>query len=363
MRVYYDYQVLLNQQFGGVSRYFYEIIRRLEDKKDYNISVTIKCIGSINYYFQEILGKKKREESCKFNQEIIDKIYRRINKGYSKWLLRKPYDIIHPTYYDPYLLDHYKGKLVVTIHDMIHEIFPDSFVQWNRDVKRKMALAADHIVAVSECTKKDILKYYPDIKEKNISVIPHASSLIVIPGCKRIIKNKYILYVGTRNSYKNFTKFFEAIKPILLEESKLQLVCAGGGEYNVAEREMIGSLAERCIHINADDITLSSLYTYAECFVFPSLYEGFGIPLLEAFSCKCPVIASNTSSLPEVAGDGAIYFDPYDVVDIQSKIKMVLYDEKLKTALIEKGISRLRGYDWNKSTEMLVQCYESLLEK
>ena len=335
----------------------------MQNYEKYNTNVTIECIGSINYYFQELLGTKRRKRTKIFNQDIIDKVYREVNRIHSKRMLKKHYDIIHPTYYDPYILDHYDGKLVITIHDMIHEIFPDMFQQWNRDAKKKMALAADHIVTISECTKKDILKYYPDINENKISIIPLASSLKELNEIDRVINHRYILFVGTRNSYKNFVNFFKAVSSILVKDKNLYLVSVGGGKYDGAERELIGSLIDRCIQINADDRTLISLYTYAECFVFPSLYEGFGIPLLEAFSCKCPVVASDASSLPEVAGDAAIYFNPYDISDMSAKIELAVYDEKCKAAMVNRGIDRLRAYDWNKSTDMLVGCYQSLLDK
>ena len=113
--------------------------------------------------------------------------------------------------------------------------------------------------------------------------------------------------------------------------------------------------------MDTDDKTLSYAYSKAKCFVFPSLYEGFGIPTLEAFSCGCPVILSSTSSFPEVGGDAVIYANPYDEEDMREKILAVISDENLRDTLINKGRERLKLFDWDKTVAETLKCYEKLL--
>ncbi len=116
-------------------------------------------------------------------------------------------------------------------------------------------------------------------------------------------------------------------------------------------------------HIKVDDNSLKNLYRNAEAFVFPSLYEGFGLPVLEAFSCGCPAILSNASSLPEIGGDGAIYFDPYDKESITNSIEKVLHDEEFRDNLIQKGYERQKFFSWKKTAASTKKVYESLLHQ
>ena len=113
--------------------------------------------------------------------------------------------------------------------------------------------------------------------------------------------------------------------------------------------------------MNVDDQTLSYAYSHALCFVFPSLYEGFGIPTLEAFACNCPVVLSNTSSMPEVGGDAAEYINPYDVNDMTQKIQNVLNDENLRVRMIEKGREQLKKFDWDEIAQQTIDCYKEVL--
>ena len=120
MNIYYDYQIFISQKYGGVSRYFYELTDRIEKIPEHN--VTVKCVHNVNYYFRDRLGKIYPEMPYK-----LFKVYSKINHFAARNDLKKNYDIIHPTFNDPYLLGHYKGKLVVTIHDMIHELYCDKY--------------------------------------------------------------------------------------------------------------------------------------------------------------------------------------------------------------------------------------------
>lgn len=169
----------------------------------------------------------------------------------------------------------------------------------------------------------------------------------------------FILYVGKRNTYKNFLFLIEAFNTLAATNRTLALVCAGGGKFTREEQRKIAKyhLTGRITHVQVDDTALSYLYTKAQAFVFPSLYEGFGIPILEAFACGCPAVLSKKSSLPEVGGDAARYFDPENAESLVATLAEVLEDKKLSGSLRIKGFERIKLFSWEKTASMTIETY------
>lgn len=353
-----------NQKYGGISRYYYEIYRYI-NTHNCGWNAEVDCYGNINKYFEPVFKDKRFHHYFKGAGRIDDLFH--LNKSKAKSILKGGVDIVQPTYYDPYLLEYITNqKLILTVYDMIHEFMPgklnDSDLVING--KKQLLYGADHIIAISESTKKDILKFYPDIPDSKISVIYIGNSF------KKTEKNdsvklplKYILFVGNRGSYKNFTTFYEGVSPILKDNPDLYLLCVGGGPFNTEELSMINNLDDRVLQMDVNDDILQQAYSNALCFVFPSKYEGFGIPTLEAFSCDCPVVLSNTSSMPEVGGKAVSYIDPNDPDDIHSKIEEVISDEGLRKDLILKGREQLKKFDWNNIVPQILNCYEDCLKQ
>ena len=353
MRVFYDFQILRAQRYGGISRYFFELYSRM---KSLGAEAHISCLRSVNYYF--------RDQFKMHNEPIRNRFIRRAF-GVAERLnalreMRKS-DIIHPTYYGCYMLGRYKRKLVVTVHDMIHEKFGGD--KGTIDQKNRIIHAADHIVAISECTKKDVLELYPDIEPEKISVVYHGSSM---PELQTVGKNpigkRYVLFVGFRSWYKNFTRFAEAMRPILETHPDLYVLCVGGEVISTEELGAAQNFSSRFIQANLTDYELRQAYANAECFVFPSQYEGFGIPVLESFACNCPLVCSNASSLPEVAGNAAEYFDPLNTEEMSAKILRVVDDEGLREKLRASGHERLKLFSWDKTAAETLDCYRHTLE-
>ena len=360
--MYYDYQVLCSQVYGGVSRYFYELITHLMKKETYQ--PIIKCWHSENRYFERITG---RRASCGYHWRIGQGI-KRINRYLAEKDGFSGADIIHPTGYDPYLFDCERrtSKVVVTIHDMIQERYSDSYYAHDKvtDQKKRQIFESDHIIAVSQNTKKDILEIYPKIREEKVSVIYHGSSSLcaeeLIPSYLEGIPERFVLYVGQRYSYKNFFGFVKAMRPVLEQDKELAVVCAGGGKLNAEEEKAIGEYRERYVFRRINDAELAYLYKHAICFVFPSLYEGFGLTTLEAFSYGCPVLLSNTSAMPEVGGDAAIYFDPLQPDDMSAKILSVINDRGLRQRMTENGHKQVSRFDWKDTADKVYECYMGL---
>lgn len=362
--VYYDYQIMRSQKYGGISRYYYEIYKYISSH-NCNWKAKIDCYSNINSYFAPFIENKPFRRHFKGSGRIDDLL--KLNKREAKKIIESGVDIIQPTYFDPYVLDYITNqKLIITVYDMIYELMPEKFDGAEKIIegKKKLIYASDHIISISESTKKDILKIYPDIPEDKISVIYIGNSFKKSDTIVSYsLPDNYILYVGQRMIYKNFKTFFRGILPILEADKNMYLVCVGGGPFNLAEASMMSSVNDQVIQIDATDSILQQAYRKARCFVFPSLYEGFGIPTLEAFSCDCPVVLSNTSSMPEVGGDAVLYINPEDPNDIRDKVQEVLSDKDLRDRLISRGREQLKLFDWNKIVPQILNCYENCLEQ
>jgi len=367
MKVLYDYQIFSTQIYGGVSRYFFELMKNFEN--DNRIKYDLSLRYSNNYYLNKYNDLKYKPFFKNFTFRGKYRLINILNKNISKKLLIKgDYDIFHPTYYDPYFLKFLDVKpFVLTIYDMIHEIYPEMFSSRDRTAERKKLLAqkATRIIAISENTKRDIIRFF-GIDENKIEVIYLANSINPSESTDDInidLPKKYILFVGSRGGYKNFNLFIEAISTLLVEDAELNVVCVGGGNFKEMEKEKFKKLniANKIFQYSVSDNILAYVYQKAIAFVFPSLYEGFGIPILESFACSCPVIASNISSLLEVAGDAAIYFNPKDKLAILDSIQQVIYKKDLRKQLLNKGYQRIKQFDWKKTAHQTKRLYEGIL--
>ena len=191
-----------------------------------------------------------------------------------------------------------------------------------------MIQSADRIIAISGSTKRDILRFFPETDPAKISVVHLGASMPAVDeSLPSPAEVDYVLFVGSRGGYKNFLRFVEAMRPVLEARKDICVLCIGGGGFTASELEAIGSLRSRYCQASADDETLARAYAHALCFVFPSEYEGFGIPLLESFACNCPLVCAKSSSFPEVAGGAAEYFDPLSVDEMSAAILRVVDDE------------------------------------
>jgi len=367
MKVVYDHQIFINQQYGGISRYFFELIKELNLMN--NMDVKTSLLFSNNHYIKDLDIIKNINFFPDKNVRGKKSLLSQINQIYLiHQLKQREFDIFHPTYYNPYFLKNIGNRpFVLTVHDMIHEKFADMFPSKDKISEQKKLLVekASKIIAVSESTKKDLVEIY-GTDESKIEVVYHGSSMVVDDNIIVDIElpSKYILFVGGRTIYKNFIKFINSISKLLIEDKGLFVVCIGSGPFNSEELELFDTIniKNQLIQFDLDDEKLSFFYKNALLFIFPSLYEGFGIPILEAFSCKCPLVCSNTSSLPEVAGDGAVYFDPYDSNSIYEAVKQVLEDADIRKLIVEKGTERLKEFSWKKTAVETKRIYQDIIK-
>lgn len=289
------------------------------------------------------------------------------NRRYSRWMVRhSKFDVFHPTYYDPYFIKYIKKPVVITVHDMLHELYPHYFPDAAEMIARKRAVIskADALIAISENTRKDIIKVFPE-KASQITVVYHGYTFTDIAPAAMQLPQNYILFIGERWHYKNFPVFAQAVSSLLLKQKDLHLICAGGKAFDENEITLLKKLniLEKTRQINATDAQLKQLYQNASVFVFPSKLEGFGLPLLEAFANSCPVACSNTSSLPEVAGDAVVYFDPETPQTISNAVERIIGDTNEQERLREKGRARLQQFPFNKCLEETLSVYKTLTQR
>lgn len=365
MKILYDHQIFTLQKYGGISRYFYELLREFSLMDDINTDVALLFSNNKYIYNKKIVNHRNFFINKDFRGKVrLMNLFNKLNSIF--YLNKQSFNIFHPTYYHPYFLRYlHKKPFVITVYDMIHEKFKYMFSINDKTTQYKKMLVdkANRIIAISQSTKNDLIDIF-NIKSEKIEVVYLGNSLIY-----RDVKinfnlpQKYILFVGSRSIYKNFDFFLESISDILKNNRELYLVCAGGDNFKDMEVLKLKKLGvqNQVLQFNFDDDTLAYVYKNAILFVFPSLYEGFGIPILEAFSCGCPVVCSNTSSLPEVGGDAVEYFDPYDKDSIKSAVERVLLDEELRKKMIERGKKRLEKFSWENTAIKTKEIYKGIL--
>jgi len=369
MNVYYDAQVFSFQDYGGISRYFSEIIRYFLQQQEITPNILVRYsnnryLKDFPQYHAEPLFPNRKFKGKHELLKYLNRSFARKNFGRNV----QP-DIFHPTYYDPYFLDILGDvPFVVTVFDMTHELYPDQFHPFDYTSKNKRIVTAkaNRIIAISESTKRDLVRLF-NIPESKIDVVPLAAN--IIPGAQQapqvFIRGKYILYVGKRNTYKNFPFLLQALQAFKSYQQDIKLVCAGGGAFSVKEQQNINNLGldNSVIQLEVNDRELAYLYSHTVALVYPSQYEGFGIPILEAFICKCPVLASDRSSLPEVGGDAAKYFNPEDPSTLVDLLKEVWNNTLLSEEMRAQGLKRAKLYSWEQTAKATLKIYKSIIQR
>ena len=335
----YDGIVFSLQRTGGISVLFSEMLSRLP-------------VGSF-----ELMGSL---ESPPASLRGVPYSYLppRIFERYRRARVTRAYDLFHSTYYR--LPDKGRAKVVTTVHDYVYERFAGvargAVHRWQ---KRKAVAQSDLLICVSESTRRDLIEFSGPSNAARAIVIYHGASekFRPLPG---IEKRAQVLFVGARGGYKNFAPVVDALSGL----SDLELVCVGGGAFTRAEVEMLERRIPRRYRAAGylDTAELNAEYNRSLCLAYPSLYEGFGMPILEAMRAGCPVIAVNRSSIPEVAGDAAELLEFGHADEIRCAIER-LTEGSTRDELVRRGKCQAAKFSWDDTVKRTVAAYEELTGK
>lgn len=335
--IYYDDIVRTINGSGGISVLFDQIYNNF-----HNIGVdyrTFSFNGSGDYNLSPRLFERYRD----FESGV------EMNSG----------DVFHSTYYR--LPKIKNAKIVTTVHDFTYERLlsgPKKIVHSSQ--KRRAVLSSDKIICVSKNTADDLLYYIPDVDPEKIEVVLNGVADEFTPSSNIYESENYILYVGSRSRYKNFEA---AVLSVSKFNAKYRLLCVGGGEFSRHEVSLLNSNLGEGMYNHAGYVTvdeLVGLYQKAFALIYPSLYEGFGIPILEAFKSGCPVVAVDTSSIPEVAGGAALLSKSGSSEDLFRELKKI-EDRILREELIDLGIAQSLKFSWSSTANNTLKIYEELM--
>ena len=365
MKVAFDHQIFAQQRFGGVSRYFSELASRLpvETVSAVSIIAPFHVNNYLTAHTPRALTKGRYLSGSSNNQAQLVDFLNRVAVPLA-WR-GVDADIVHETYFAAKPVGNGRRR-VVTVHDMIHELFADEFPDARQVTAAKRAAVgrADHVICISANTQQDLVRIY-GIDPARTSVVHLGYSLTTEAGADDpggSDRTSTLLYVGNRRGYKNFGTLLKALasSPILRD---FNLIAFGGHQLLSEEKAEISRLhlADRVHFESGSDQVLTARYRQAAAFVYPSMYEGFGIPPLEAMSNGCPVVCSNAGSIPEIVGDGGILFDPTDVDELREILERVVTTPELQSDMSARGFARLANFSWDKCAVETARVYEKVL--
>lgn len=365
IEVLIDDQIFLMHARGGISRYFAELLREFDAHPEWGVNALTTVWYSPNQHLREV------------DPGVRDLPFRELSRSWkvAKRLARYPSavrqrrvapDVVHFTYYDPRQLAAFPGvPKVVTVHDMVPELLPADLVDGEPHMaKREFVAAADAIICVSESTRDDLFDVWGPITDRPVIVTGHATSDRFHPQVAPAdLGYRYLLHVGSRDHYKNFPLLMTAYGGSAAQAAGVRLLAVGGGPLTEAELDLAATLGitDDLIQLTADEADLPGLYRGAELFVFPSLFEGFGMPVLEAMATGTPAVLADIPVFHEVAGDAACYYSPEDPWALRAELDRLLSDPTDRARLATAGVQRAADYSWRRTALATAELYRQLV--
>lgn len=388
IRILYD-EWGFQETHGGVSRLFSELMKNLPEgfewvlpqvltvneylnSSPFNVPSAKLTYGEFTRSFLKGLafpGAKRFYCLCGNLFPNVFPAHEVLNRRARMSALKKgAYDIYHLTSAHWYSYDwkvvNGRKPFVVTICDLIPEL-----VVHNRKMerfRRPLLESAAHIIAITEHTKNDLIRLYGIPAEKiTVIYLGHNMGQTVEPRCiKEVNQVPFVLFVGKRDGYKNFSWMVRALSP-LLKEHNIKIFCTGSA-FSDGEKRLFDDLGvvDLVVQRFVSEAEMKWLFENAVCFIHPSLYEGFGIPILDAFAAGCPAVVARASCFPEVAKDAALYFDPCDDgSELRRCLERLKADQGLRRALIEAGIRRVQAFSWQRCAQETAAVYSRVQQE
>ena len=358
--VLFDGLIFANHEYGGINRYLAELVRHIA------ADGRMRPIVHAPYYVSKYLDDlRDNGVSVQGRRLPIFKGVSLIANNLNRFQrIKKDYEIFHSGWY-PQSRPRGRGKILAFMaYDMIAELFPDEVSNAKaQTMQKRLALKiADIIFASSESAKMDLVKI-AEVDAKQIVVTPLATSIAEFSPEKKktACHPPYILYVGRRSGYKNFSSILQAFRSSRKIGSEFQLVCFGGEKFSPEElgilRHMPAEGPGSVLRVTGDDSVLAERYANAALFVCSSKYEGFGIPLLEAMTCGCPVVSTQGGSLREVGGNAPLYAEDATPDALRFAMESILFDSSATVRGIEAGLERAKHFSWKETASRTVDAY------
>ncbi|MDQ1246111.1 MAG: hypothetical protein QG597_478 [Actinomycetota bacterium] len=360
-----DDQIFLMHARGGISRYFAELLREFDAHPEWGVNALTTVRHSPNQHLREV------------DPSVRDLPFREMTRSWkvAKRLARYPSavlqrrvapDVVHFTYYDARQLGAFPGvPKVVTVHDMVPELLPADLVDGEpHQAKREFVDAADAIICVSEATRNDLFDVWGPITDRPVIITGHATSARFHPQVAPAeLGYRYLVHVGSRDHYKNFPLLMTAYAGSAAQAAGVRLLAVGGGALTEDEIELAATLGvtDDLVQLTATEAELPGLYRGAELFVFPSLFEGFGMPVLEAMATGTPAVLADIPVFHEVAGDAAVFYAPEDPWALRSELNRLLADPAERARLASAGVQREREFSWQRTALATAQLYRQLV--
>lgn len=353
MKVVYSPDIFLLQRTGGISRYFVELQRELAEL---NIRGTLFAGISNNEY---LAATKAVRIGGRTPSSVW--VSRGVRAAYEGYLALQPRRTIHhPTYFTSPARQRRRPQ-VVTFYDLIHARFPEEMPpqdRWIVDRQRAWARLADLVLAISACTANDLVELY-GVPQEKIRITPLGVRPPHRPVARHRVRGR-LLYVGKRDGYKNWVAVVHALARS--DRADLTLLCFGGGGPNAYERRLLDRLgvAERVSFVSGSERLLDECYETCEALVYPSRYEGFGLPPLEAMVRETPVVAADAPAIVEVVGDAARIFRADDIDDLATAL-VEISDIETRRGLAAAGVRRAQQFTWRRTAEATANAYSELV--
>jgi glycosyltransferase involved in cell wall biosynthesis len=357
IRVSFDAQAFRIQRQGGVSRYFTELIRAY--RSDANLGV--EAVLTSRLVATRHLAAAGLGHRCVVPGRLLAYAAPVLPSGPR---IHRGADLVHHTYYQPRgLRGSWPVPRITTIHDMIPELFPDFFPNGNpHQAKREYVALSSGLVFVSETSRRDLFRFYgPQDIPTAVAHLAPGRLFYPRPALSGREGNRYVLFVGSRGTHKEFDTLLLALSQV--RSISLSLIAVGGGALNDQELARIEELGLRGTvrQSSINDEELAKLYSYADALVMPSRYEGFGLPVVEAMACGCPVVLSDIEVFREVAADAAQYFPVGEADALAALLYGIHGDAKLRRTRREKGLVRVKDFSWSRTARTTADLYREVM--
>ena len=361
LHVGFDDQIFQAQARGGISKYFVELIERLPE---HGIEPVLLSTHTRNLHLIEsgLVPAAPVPRPLRAQAEWIS--WRLTGRPRTTPHPTPPIDIMHHTFTLASYLRAWRGPRVVTVFDMTPELFPQYF-RWGNPhfAKRRYVEKSDAVISITQNTADDLYRLYSEDLRQKTHVIPFGVGEQFFETCpdRLALPERYLLFVGVRAGYKDFPSALAAYSILAADDPGLELVVVGGGKFS--ERETAAIVAtgrgSRVVKLNPTDRDMPQVYRRALAFVFPSIYEGFGLPTLESLAAGTPAVLADASCSREVGGDAALYFPPGDVVGLVVQLRKAMSPSGVSRAQAT-GPTRAREFSWDRLAAETAELYRSL---